>query len=132
MARKFVFQWDPQSLAIGVDAMDKDHQKLILLMNNVYQLYKTKAARSQIEASLNELGGFVIDHFAREERYFDSVPNYPDAEIHKAVHKKLVAKYVGFVESYQNGEEMTEDFFFFLKAWLVAHIEGVDAKYAAA
>ncbi|MBV2168560.1 MAG: bacteriohemerythrin [Bdellovibrio sp.] len=131
MSRKFVFEWDPESLELGVEAMDKDHQKLILLMNNIFQLYSKHASRDQISHSLDELGKFVVEHFAREERYFDSVASYPDADIHKSIHKKLVNKYVSFVNSYKEGGELTEDFFFFLKAWLVAHIEGVDAKYAS-
>ncbi|KHD89458.1 MAG: hypothetical protein OM95_03590 [Bdellovibrio sp. ArHS] len=129
MTRNFNFQWD-DSLVIGVDTMDQDHQKLIQLMNEVYRLFKKNAAHSDIEKSMDQLGDFVVEHFQREERYFDSLPDYEDGLIHKAIHKKLLARYSSFLEEFKKGKEIKEDFFYFLKAWLVAHIEGVDAKYA--
>lgn len=129
MGKKFIFKWDPESLCINVDAMDKDHQVLIGLMNDVYELYKKQAPRNSIGSSLNKLGAFVVDHFNREEKYFETVEDYPDVEIHKAIHKKLVNGYTNYVKEFNAGTDLTDEFFFFLKAWLVAHIEGVDAKY---
>lgn len=129
MKNLFVFKWEPEYLSIHVDNMDRDHEKLIAMMNEIYLLHTKQAPRSQILKSLTDLGGFVVEHFRREEQYFDTVADYKDGDIHKAIHKKLVNQYLKHVEAYKNGADLNDDFFFFLKAWLVAHIEGVDAKY---
>lgn len=128
MKRKFVFKWEPE-LSVHVDPMDKDHQVLINLMNDIYVLYSKNANRQEIAKGMKNLGEFVVAHFDREERFFATVANYPDIEIHKAIHKKLVNRYVGYLNDYNNGANLDDNFFFFLKAWLVAHIEGVDMKY---
>lgn len=128
MRRKFEFKWE-EDLSIHVGPMDKDHQVLISLMNDVYTLYSKNAHRSEIAKGMQALGNFVVEHFEREERFFATISGYPDVEIHKAIHKKLLNRYFGYLEEYQSGGDIGEDFFFFLKAWLVAHIEGVDMKY---
>lgn len=129
MKKMFNFKWDPEYLSIHVESMDNDHQKLIEIMNEIYTLHTKNASRDRIHLSLKKLGSFVGEHFRREEQYFDSLKNYPDAEIHKAIHSKLVQKYTQHLKSFESGKNLDDSFFFFLKAWLVAHIEGVDAKY---
>ncbi len=128
MRRKFEFKWE-DDLSIHVEPMDKDHQVLIKLMNDVYSLYSKNANRPDITNGMQALGNFVVEHFEREERFFATIPDYPDVDIHKAIHRKLIDRYSGYLKAYQSGGDLGEDFFFFLKAWLVAHIEGVDMRY---
>lgn len=129
MKNAFVFKWDPEYLSIHVDSMDRDHQKMIEMMNQIYILHSRNGRRDQILQALQRLGAFVVEHFQREESFFDGLKGYGDAEIHKAIHQKLLKKFTYFVKQFEMGQGLTHDFFFFLKAWLVAHIEGVDAKY---
>lgn len=129
MRRQFVFKWNAEELSVGVKKMDEDHEVLIGLMNDVYSLHLKGASRNMILDSLKQLGGFVVEHFTREEALFDRIPGYMDMDIHKAIHRKLVQRYSSYVTLYEDGRDLDDDFFFFLKAWLVAHIEGVDMKY---
>lgn len=129
MKRKFIFEWNPEELSIRVDAMDRDHQKLIQLMNQIYMLHTKHGARNEIQKVLQQLGAFVFEHFRREEKFMETIPGYLDLDIHKAIHRKLENRYGFYVKKFEEGAELDDDFFFFLKAWLVAHIEGVDMKY---
>lgn len=127
--RTFVFEWDQKSLSVRVESMDHDHQRLIAMMNEIYNMYTKNASHSEQLEALTALGEFVVGHFAREEKYFEAQKHYQDAEIHKAIHKKLIKRYSDFLGEFKNGGKLSDEFFMFLKAWLIAHIEGVDSRY---
>lgn len=108
--------------------MDKEHQQLIGYMNKLYHLHNEKAAAPQLQKALDEMVKFTLKHFADEEQYFSSIP-YPQAEVHKKIHKDLVEKLGGHLDTFKKQGHLTDEFFAFLKTWLAAHICGIDRKY---
>lgn len=70
------FQWDPQKYSVDVDAMDKEHQQLIQIMNKLYDKHTAKASKNELATTVKELGDYVVRHFKDEEEYFSKLPDY--------------------------------------------------------
>lgn len=122
------FEWEP-AFDIRVEAMNDEHKKLIAIMNRLADESDAKAPRGRLSRSLKELGDYTKIHFAHEEAYMESIA-YPKLAIHRGVHKQLLQQFSGFVEQFEAGNgTISEDFFHFLKRWLIAHIKHIDGQY---
>lgn len=124
-----LFTWDPKKLSVHVDAMDKEHQKLISLMNLLYERHNAKAAKAELKKILMELATFTTEHFKNEEKFFDALPNYSKAHSHKLIHQELLKRVGQFIAEFDKSGIISEEFFRFLKVWLTSHIAGIDAQY---
>ena len=121
------FEWS-KMFDIGVQDMNREHQKLLEIMNRLYDRHEAKADRTEIKALLKELGDYTVKHFSDEEAYLTSI-SYPDLEKHKLIHKDLLEKFGAHVTEFSTSGVLNERIFAFLKMWLSAHIQGVDMKY---
>jgi hemerythrin len=127
MSQEFI-TWDKSKHATNVEKMDKEHVKLVDLMNRIHQKYEDKISNKDMMILLQELGKMAAHHFENEEAYFESI-KYPQANVHKEVHKSLNLRYKKYLEDFAKDGKLTNDFFIFLKSWLGAHIAGIDTKY---
>lgn len=119
--------WD-NTLALGVQAMDGEHKELLALMNKIHDGFLAGAV---VNDTVARLGAACARHFADEEAFMQSIA-YPELNVHKLLHKQLLEKYAHHVGAIKaGGGKANEAFFSFLKLWLVSHIKGIDAKYAA-
>ena len=123
-----LFTWDPQKFSVQVTEMDREHQKIIQLMNQLHALYKQGAPASEQGKALTALAEYTVKHFADEEAYMTKI-QYPGLAVHKGVHKNLLERVGQFVAAFKASGKLGDDLFVFLKMWLSAHICGVDAKY---
>lgn len=123
-----IFQWDPNKFSVHVDQMDQEHIKLINLMNKLATRHEEKADFSELASIAKELQNWTVTHFAHEEKFFDSLP-YNQANVHKKIHKDLLAKLEEHVRHFEKTKTLGDDLFRFLKVWLTAHIAGIDMKY---
>lgn len=121
------FQWDDK-LDTGVDNMNDEHKFLIDLMNKLHDVHTSDAKTSVIGKAFDDLANYTIKHFKDEEEYMASI-NYPDLLIHQGVHKSLLDKVMEFKDKFKKEGKLHDDFFPFLKMWLVSHIKGIDVKY---
>ena len=127
--KKVFFPWNP-SLATGILEIDQQHQRLVSLVNRLYQSVERGGAYEELKAILNELIEYTNYHFKTEEYYFDKY-GYPEGEIHKEIHRKLTEKVLDFKRKFENREAtVSYDLLDFLKDWLVNHIGKTDKKYA--
>jgi hemerythrin-like metal-binding protein len=114
------------ALSIGVDAIDKDHQVIISLLNRVTQ-------ESADDADLNEVVQELIDytqyHFKREEAVMEAC-GYPDLEKHRGLHQSLVVQISAFEQarSKDSGPEQFSHLSTFLRDWLFDHIIKIDGE----
>jgi hemerythrin-like metal-binding protein len=123
--------WD-DSLGLHIDMIDEEHKALINIMNNLYEQNKAGESKETIKATLSELSAFATLHFSDEEDYMASI-KFPDLEVHRAIHQRLLQKINDFSREYcYDSEKIPDDFFTFLKIWINSHIKGVDIKYANA
>ena len=127
-----LFTWDPKKLSVHVDAMDKEHQKLIGLMNTLYAKSNAKAPKADIKKALMDLATYTTEHFKNEEKYFDSLKNYSKSHSHKLIHQELLKRVGQFIGEFDKTGVISEEFFRFLKVWLTSHIAGIDAQYGQA
>lgn len=85
-----------------------------------------------MEAAVDDLVNYTVKHFAHEEVFMESI-RYDGIKSHKSIHKSVLEKVGGFASDFKAGDSsmLPEEFFDFLKFWLVSHIRGVDKKYSA-
>jgi hemerythrin len=128
---KNIFEWDKQKFTTYVDAMDKEHEVLINIMNQLYQLNQGNGTKAQLLKIVEQLGAKTKAHFDNEEKYLATITAYKQLTVHKKIHENLLNNYHLHQENFRNSKDqkLPLDFFNFLKVWLSAHICGIDRKY---
>lgn len=122
------FQWDAEKLSVLVDAMDREHQNLIAIMNELHERHTAGASTAELAIIVKRLGDYTAQHFNDEERYLESI-RFPGLDSHKAIHRDLLARFGDHVAKFQKTGKLEAEFFAFLSAWLKMHIRGLDRKY---
>jgi hemerythrin len=123
-----LLQWD-SSFSVNVVEIDKQHQKLVAMINNLNDAMKQGKGKDALAIIINELFTYAGNHFATEEKYFDKF-KYPAATSHKFEHTNFVKKVSEFKNGFDSGKmSLTIEVMNFLKDWLKGHIQGTDKKY---
>lgn len=124
-----IMKWN-DGLDIGVDAMNREHQGILDLMNTIYDRAKEGETGDAINALVAKLGDVCVKHFDHEEDFMREV-GFPGFDSHKRLHTKLLDRYTQLAADIKAaGGVAGDDFFNFLRFWLGSHIRGIDAKYA--
>jgi hemerythrin len=124
-----LIQWD-NSFSVNITEIDKQHQKLIVLINSLNDAMKEGRGKDVLSQIIDNLFAYAGEHFANEEKYFDKF-GYPDAVSHKLEHANFVKKISEFKNGFHNGHlTLTIEVMHFLKDWLKNHIQGIDKKYS--
>ncbi len=116
---------------IGIPEMDKQHMRLVDLINELYSSMKTGGGSGAgVEKALKGLVEYTKTHFSKEEHLMEQY-GYPGLNTQRKMHQDLLEEVLDFKERYQKGEPGIESKLTkFLKDWLLKHIKGEDAKYA--
>lgn len=122
------FAWDNR-YDLGVPEMNREHQKLIDLMNQLHEHQVKHSPKETITKTLVALVDYTKTHFAHEEAYMTKI-RYPEVKVHQLVHKGLLEKLGEYQRSFEKQGKLEPTFFSFLKRWLAAHIMGIDMKYS--
>ena len=121
-------KWD-ESFSVQNTEMDKQHQKLFELLNNLNQAMEKGKGRETLPEIFNDLVQYTRVHFSAEETLLQK-HNYPDLSIQKQQHQVLIAQISKLQEKFSSGDFSssleTRDF---LNHWLIDHIKGHDQKY---
>jgi hemerythrin len=124
-----LIQWN-DSLKVNVAEIDKQHQKLVEMINNLHEAMRQGQGNAVLGPLVSGLIDYTATHFKMEEKYFDRF-GYPEAESHKKAHADFVAKVLDFKARFDaNAAGMSVDVMTFLSNWLQGHIKGEDKKYA--
>ena len=124
-----LFEWT-STLTVNVAEIDKQHQKLIALINELHDAMAEGRGKEVLEKIIERLIAYAAEHFSTEENYFAKI-NYPGALGHKKEHSEFVKKVKEFQENFNKGQlALTLDVMHFLKDWLIKHIQGTDKKYS--
>ncbi|MBF0110186.1 MAG: bacteriohemerythrin [Magnetococcales bacterium] len=122
------FPWN-DNLSVGIREMDKQHKRLVELINLLAGKIQSGRAEEGVKLVLPEIREYTLFHFNQEEELFTSA-GYPDAASHKDKHKKVIERVVAFIEQVDKGDlSVANALLGFLRNWLISHIMKVDKQY---
>ncbi|MGQ3684822.1 MAG: bacteriohemerythrin [Candidatus Loosdrechtia sp.] len=125
-----LIQWN-DSLSVNVREFDRQHQKLMAIINELNDSMKQGKGKDVLGKIINELAGYAGTHFANEEKYFAQF-GYPEANAHKKEHNEFVHKVSDFKGGFEKGKiGLSVEVMNFLCTWLRNHIKVVDKKYGS-
>ncbi len=119
--RKTRIHWD-QSLAIGNEKIDQQHQYLINLISAI-----PESATDSDSDVLNEAISYAGTHLADEEKLMEET-GFPLLAEHKRSHKKLVHLLLSYKKQYEDGDTDLYSFKQFMFRWVRDHIVEEDLK----
>lgn len=123
-----MISWD-ESLSVNVGEIDKQHKKLIEIVNDLDQAMSQGKGKMVLGKLLDGLVSYTATHFGFEEKCFEQF-GYVEADSHKKAHLDFERKVTEFKEQFDRDKfGLSIDVDKFLCNWLQDHIKGVDKKY---
>lgn len=124
-----VIKWR-DSYATGVEQFDREHHKIVELINAMFIAIRDQKSREEVEQLLDEVLSYTQYHFDNEEKAMRDT-DYPDLEAHVAEHTKLKEDAAGFKALLEeNFSSESKHFYRFLRDWLTEHILDCDKAYS--
>ncbi len=118
-------------LTLGIIEIDRQHKKLVDLINNLHVAMVEKKSSSMIIKTLDELVDYTKTHFSFEEKMMRDA-GYPGSDHHKELHDKLTKKVISFQEQVKSGHTViSNEIMIFLRDWLTEHIQQNDRQYVS-
>jgi|GEM_PF-1375862 len=114
------------ALRVGVDAIDRDHQIIVTLLN---QVASSSVDDEKLDLIINELIEYTHYHFSREEMIMQ-VCDFPEFDEHRQKHKELAENVRLLADKWQENhtQDVLEEFRSFLRSWLFNHVIKSDTK----
>ena len=123
-----LINWDV-SLSVGVKEIDAQHQKLIELLNELFDVMHSDEAKNKMNEIVGRLNDYVIFHFTNEENYFEKF-NYKNKDVHIKQHETYKEKIIEFNKmATENNTMLPYEVLDFLENWILGHISTEDKKY---
>ena len=119
--------WD-DSLSIGVEEIDRQHQELIERLDAVTEAIEKNQGEGTIAQTLDFLLDYAVEHFSTEEKFMVE-NNYPDLEFQKHQHSEFKESVNQMIEDFEldgAAKDIADHIRDFLFIWLKKHIREVD------
>lgn len=121
-------EWN-DALKVNNPDIDKQHQKLFKLINEVYKAIAENKSEETTKNTIDEMENYITTHFTLEEIMMKNA-GYEGLEQHINEHRIFVDKVRNLRERYEQGQvilnlEVTS----FIKDWIINHIIFTDQKY---
>lgn len=118
-----------ETMSVGVARIDKEHQRLIELINLLHSEMTAGKSNEVMGHVLDQLIAYTKGHFAMEEGLFRTL-NYPQGAEHKKEHDALTKKVVDLQAEFKAGKTFIgAPTLSFLREWLTQHILKQDMSY---
>ena len=130
ITKQSFIEWNPM-LYLGVPLIDKQHEKMIQLVNNLYSacLQKNESAGHNIAETINEAVNFLKYHLVTEEKMM-LLLEYPEYMSQKKEHEGFIMEILNQINSLTDkNQRFPNRFFHLLKEWLMLHIIVCDKKF---
>ena len=120
-----VIIWDDR-LSVGVEFIDKDHGRLVDLLNQITQ---QSIDGKTVDSIVFELLAYCDYHFKREEAVMEAC-GYPDLDDHKKIHRDLLDQANLKAQNWHSNANLKslDDLRLFFRNWLVGHILNIDIE----
>lgn len=116
--------------SVHVEELDRQHQRLIQIINSLHDAMKIGAPKPALERILSDLVSYTRFHFQTEEQLMRA-HRFPEYKEHLREHESLTSTVVRFDEDLRAGRvALSVPLMQFLKSWLSGHILQSDSKYA--
>lgn len=123
-----VIKWR-DSFNTGVGQFDREHHKLIELIEMMHSAVRDKSGKEVAERACAELVTYTVAHFDNEEKAMAAV-GYPELGAHRTEHSLLKQDAQNFqTRIATNFPDGVSDLYRFLREWLVNHILDCDKRY---
>ena len=122
-----------EDLRIGNPVIDRDHLRLIEIINEFHEGSKNHDEHTVMHETLKALLAYGRDHFAREEKIQNECM-YPYTTMHHSEHQLLIRQIEGMAKTYfirktkPIDHESLSYINTFLHHWLVDHIKKFDTN----
>jgi hemerythrin len=115
---------------LNVPDIDDQHLRFVGYVNALYDLRRKKCTPTEVARLISELQDYARLHFQTEERYFSMV-HYPDAELHRSEHQKILQTLKEFNDKAAAGADLflAMKLANFLNGWLDEHVVNIDKKF---
>ena len=130
-----MIDWSDEKYSTGIDEIDKQHKKLIGIVNELHKSYLNNKAQDTINDVFKELLDYTDYHFNTEEELMKKY-NYFDLYNHQKSHEKFKEKIKNYQKRYyqsildgEDNESMFSNIIVFLVNWISVHIREVDKQY---
>ncbi len=119
-----------KDMSVGVTQFDTDHQKLLGMLNELFDGLQANKGREALGHILDGLIDYTKVHFAREEEQLKKF-SYLELAEHQREHRELTTKVMDIQKKYHTDQSwmLSIEVMVFLRGWLSTHIRGTDKKY---
>ncbi len=118
-----------QEYSVGVERLDRQHQKIISVINKLIAKPRVFLASRTVADALTELNSYVSEHFLLEEQLLGENA-YPDLIEHSKKHTEYGERIAGFsLKSAQKDKNVPEELLRYLGEWWTGHILHEDMQY---
>ncbi len=119
-------------LSIGNINIDKDHKKLIDILNELIDICQTDKNWTKFAKVLSDMTDYSLIHFKKEEDYMEQF-FYQGYASHKKMHMEYIYKVAMFNMNFSRVKSSNpEEVVTFLHNWWLNHILKSDFDYEAA
>ncbi len=124
-----LIEWN-SDLSVNVAEIDKEHKKLVGLVNELHEAMKSGKGKEVLGKILTELEEYTKTHFSHEEEILGK-HGYPAIFSHKKEHQNLISAVQEYKKKGEAGNLFTLEISKFLKDWLTNHILKTDKNYSS-
>jgi len=119
------------SFSVGVGEIDKQHQLLIEIINELHGAMTAGKGKEVLSSTLKKLIDYTKTHFSFEEVLFKQFA-YENTQDHVIEHEQFVKKVAEFNDGFSRGDSaLSIEVLNFLISWLTNHIKNEDKRYAS-
>jgi hemerythrin len=125
--------WD-ETFSVGSPIIDRQHQKLIDLINNLHQVLMEEDRTGRLAdakaRTIDALMEYGMQHFETEEEYMQEM-NYPELDEHRKEHRIFIENLNRYRAELTTAYEVrTSQVMKIMTDWLRDHLLNQDRKYA--
>jgi len=120
--------WAP-SLSVGVAALDKQHNRIIEMINSLIVGPDAEVDSETLSDTLGEMLEYARAHFETEERILEE-HDYPELPAQRRQHLAFRKKAATFcVETMEGRASLPHEVLEYLKSWFSEHVLETDMRY---
>lgn len=121
-------KWD-ESFSVGVSEMDRQHRRIIDLINSLIEKHEIEVDSEIISDTLTRMLEYANEHFRREEQYMLE-SGYPDYSRQREEHNEFKKKTALFsIDIIKGKATIPKEILTYLKDWWTNHILESDMRY---